>query len=117
MQNNILFLVVIIITLILSSFNILDFKKGRLKSGTLKKEFSIIEAVLLIILVIATFFISKARYQMDAIFIAVVLYLLPLIVINFKIYVSEKTKELLYSGVVFSIIIGLCMVLLITDII
>ena len=116
MQNNVFFLVVIIITLVLSSFNILDFRKGRLKAGSLKKEFSKVEAVLLIIIFIATFLISKTRYQMDAIFISVVLYLLPFIGINLKIYVSEKAKELLYSGVVFSIVIVLCMVLLIADI-
>ena len=108
MEDNVLFLATIFVDLFLSGFNILYFKNGKLKNGSLKKKFNLIEFLLLVFIIIFICCISKLEYQVNALLISLVIYLVPLAEINFIIYSKNKRIELILSGLVFWIIIAIC---------
>lgn len=113
MEDNILFFTAIFTAILLSGFNIFYFIKGKLKYGSLEKKFSWKEFFLLIFIAILICFISKLKYQVDALLISLVLYLMPLAEINFEIFLEKKRIELILSSLVFCILIFISIYLLI----
>jgi hypothetical protein len=116
MHNELLFIFIILISLILSGYNIKSYIKGNIQTSLLKKSFSPVETGLLVLLLAIIFFVSTLKSQTDAIFIATVIYLIPLIGINLKLFFNNKNKNHLYSSIMFLVIVILCSLLLIIEI-
>ena len=116
MHNELFFLFIILISLILSGYNIMNYIKGNFQTSFFKKSFSPIETCLMVLLLGIIFFISTLKSQTDAIFIATVIYLIPLVGINLKLFLKNKNKNHLYSSIMFLVIVILCALLLLMEI-
>jgi len=115
MHNELLFLFVILISLALSGYNIRNYVKGNFQTSFSKKSFSPVETCLMILLLGIIFFVSTLKSQTDAIFIATVLYLIPLVGIKLQLFLKNKDRNNLYSALTFLVIVILCAVLLLIE--